>query len=109
MAYDEHEPPTTRELLARLDERTERLDRDIRQVILGQNARAEEMERRMEAFTTAFRDDLRSIEVVVSQNNKMAESAKTMAEKHDEWLTWAVRIVIGAVILAALTLIGVSV
>lgn len=97
-----------RELLARLDERTERLDRDIRQVILGQNARAEALEARMEEVTRDFRNDYRTLEAMVSRNNKIAEKAAEMSSKHDEWLTWSVRILVGAVMLAMLAVIGVA-
>lgn len=104
-----HTPaPTERELLARLDERTEKLDRDVRQVLNGMRSHSEEMERRVERVETAIRDEVASLRAVVNHADALSKEALDMAKRHDEWITWTVRIVLGAVLTALLGLVLVS-
>lgn len=94
-----------RELLARLDERTERLDRDIRQMLNGQQAQYELLENKLMANIHDLKHSMRSTEVIVALNQRKSEANETLVKKHDDWFSWSVRIVLlsvfGAVLVSA--------
>lgn len=101
-------PPTERELLARLDERTDRLDRDVRQMMHGHRAAIESLEKQIDGLVEKVRDDLASINAVVGTLDKRSTKALEMAERHEKWFEWAVRLVLSAVILAIMGLVIVA-
>lgn len=105
---DRDDMATSRELLARLDERTERLDRDIRQMMAGTRAHGEAMEKKIEALESSFRDEMASLNAVISLNDKRSTKALDMAERHEKWFEWGVRIVLAAVIVSLLGLVLVT-
>lgn len=100
---------SSRELLARLDERTERLDRDIRQMLNGQQAQYDILEARLAEDIRKVRHQLKSTEVVVNNNMRRAEANMELVKKHDEWFTWAVRLILMGVIGGVLVSIGIGV
>lgn len=75
-------------VLARLDERTERMDRDIRQVIKGQQHHVEMIEKRIDLV------------------HDVAQEANRLATEHRKWATLIMSTVVVALLGAVLTLVG---
>lgn len=94
-----------RELLVRLDERTEKLDRDLRQMFKGHIAHGQAMEARIKELSVALSDEVASLRALTSQNDKRSLKALEMAERHEKWFEWTVRIILGAVMMALLGLV----
>lgn len=101
-------PATTREVLARLDERTERLDRDIRQMLLGQRAHGEAMERKLDELAHSMNSEFGAMSAIVSSNRERMLANEALVQKHDEWFNWAIKIILAAVVGAVLVAAGVS-
>lgn len=73
----------------------------------GQTARADALVAKIDDLGQEVKDEVTSLRAVVGSAEKRADEALSLAKETREWITWTVRIVLTAVIMAVLVTAGI--